>query len=57
MWTKQLKSIYFYFLELAFRLFKNVDYGIAMQNLVNYDSAGPVPISIVMRNPMKYEWL
>jgi len=29
--------------------------GIAMWNLVNYDSAGPVPIGIVMRNPVNHE--
>jgi len=32
--------------------------GIAMRNLVNYDSAGPVLIGIAMRKPVKYEyWL
>jgi len=29
--------------------------GIAMQNLVNCDSVDPVPISIIMRNPVNYE--
>jgi len=59
-WIQQLKNIFLYFLELAFRLYKSVDYwqfGIAMRNLVNYDSTGPVPIGIVMQNPVNYEWL
>jgi len=29
--------------------------GIAVRNLVNYDSAGPVPNGVIMRNPVNYE--
>jgi len=49
------KYFFLYFLDLSFRLYKSVDFGIAMRNLENYDSAGPVPIGIAMRNPVKYE--
>jgi len=44
------KYFIFYFLELAFSCIQVLTIGIAMQNLVNYDSAGPVPIGIVMQN-------
>jgi len=42
-------------MELAFRLFQVLAIGIAMQNLVNYDTAGPVPIGIAMRNLVNYK--
>jgi len=57
MWTKQLKSIFLYFWSLHLGCMKVLTIGIAMRNLANYDSAGPVPNGIVMRNPVNYEWL
>jgi len=59
MYEQSNAKIHFsYFLELAFRLYKSVDYWLlTMGNLVNCDSAGPVPIGIVMRNTVDYEYL
>jgi len=58
-WIKQLKIIFLYFLDLTFRLYsiKVLTIGIAMWNLVNCDSAGPVPVGIVNWNPVNNEWL
>jgi len=39
-------------LELAFGCVEVLTIGITMWNPVNYDSAGPVPISIAMQNPV-----
>jgi len=50
---------YFIFIFWSWHLgcIKVLPISIAMRNLVNYDSAGPVLIGIAMRNPVNYEWL
>jgi len=44
---------FLYCLELAFN--KVLTIGIAMRNIVNYDSADPVPIGILMRSLVNYK--